>query len=76
MLPKGNGKWDTDPQPPKTLSSDMERALKFKKENCKKAVSDFEKMAEFNFFQPTKRRDVLDQLKQKLKYIKLSIIYN
>ena len=60
MLPKGNRKWDTDPQPPKTLSSDMERALKFKKENCKKAVSDFEKTADFNFFQPTKRRDVLD----------------
>lgn len=60
MLPRGTRNWDTDPQPPKTLSSDMERALKFKKQNCEKAVSDFEKIANLNFFQPTKRRDVLE----------------
>ena len=60
MLPKGGRAWDTDPQPPKTLSSDMERVLKFKKQNCEKAVSDFERTGSMGYFQPTKRRDVLD----------------
>ena len=60
MLPKGGRAWDTDPQPPKTLSSDMERVLKFKKQNCERAVSDFERTGSMGYFQPTKRRDVLD----------------
>lgn len=60
MLPRGDRTWDTDPQPPRTLSSAIERANKNKEKHCKDAVSNFEKAASMRHFQPTKRRDVLD----------------
>ena len=60
MLPRGQRSWDVEPQPPTTLSSGIERHRKFKEKNCKNAVSEFEKKGSMNYFQPTKRRDVLD----------------
>ena len=51
--------WDTDPQPPRTLSSAIERANKNKEKHCKDAVSNFEKEI-LIISLPTKRRDVLN----------------
>ena len=63
MLPKSNDhKWDIDAQPMVNMNSLTERKKLIKakaQERCNSAVSEMEKRVNLDFFQPTKRRDVI-----------------